>query len=185
MVFSGYLWGLARVFQLANPVARTGLWLYRLTVNQASWIYPAGDGFARLLYFRHDEIEYGVPFANYRDCLRDVRALLNEQKYPTVIEVRFTPDHSHALLGPGAGRRTACIELAPSMSRPTDPIFRKFERIVLEHGGQPHLGKKLYLEKGQLETIYGEELMARFQAVRQSQDPDGKFLNEFTGRLFG
>jgi FAD/FMN-containing dehydrogenase len=185
MIFSGHLLGLARVLHVADTLARVGFFFYRIAVNHRSVVYPSGDGFARLLYFRHDEIEYGVPFENVLPCLEEVRALLRRRHYPSIIEVRFTPDTSAALLGPGAGRRTAYVELAPSMSRRTDPIFQEFEDIVVAHGGQPHLGKKLYLDHEQLTDIYGPARMERFEAVRRAQDPSGKFLNEFTARVLG
>ncbi len=185
MIFSGHLLGLARALHVADALARVGFFFYRLAVNQRAVVYPAGEGFGRLLYFHHDEIEYGVPYENLLPCLQEVRALLRRRHFPTIIEVRFTPDSSQALLGPGVGRPTAYVELAPSMSRPTDPVFREFEEIVLAHGGQPHLGKKVYIDRGQMESIYGQERMARFDAVRQTQDPEGKFINAFAERLLG
>ena len=183
-VFGGYLIEVARKLHISNRFARLGLGFYSFFTNTRELVHPSAQGFSRTIYFRHDEIEYGVPFERYKDCLKEVRALLNREKYPSLIEVRFTPDHSQAILGPGAGRRTAYIELAPSTSRKTDPIFQKFEQIVLKYGGQPHLGKKLYLDRQQMVTIYGQERMDRFEAARKAQDPNGKFLNEFTAKLF-
>lgn len=185
MAFSGHLLGVARVLHATDWLARVGMRLYALAVNHRAVIYPAEEGFGRLLYFRHDEIEYGIPRENLPACLEDVHALLRERRYPTLIEIRFTPDQSQALLGPGVGRPTAYVELAPSMSRHTDAVFREFEQIVLRHGGQPHLGKKVYLDRDQMERIYGTKKMRRFRAARRSQDHSDKFLNEFTERVLG
>jgi FAD/FMN-containing dehydrogenase len=183
MLFSGHLIGLARAFHVADIFARASLFLYELGVNHRAVVYPADHGFARLLYFRHDEIEYGVPYERFKACMDEVRAMLIARGFPTIVEVRFTPDRSQAMLGPGAGRRTAYIELAPSMSRPTDEVFREFERIAIRHGGRPHLGKKVYIDARDMEAIFGRETMERFRAVRRAQDPAGKFLNDFTERL--
>jgi FAD/FMN-containing dehydrogenase len=71
------------------------------------------------------------------------------------------------------------------MSRRTDPIFEEFERIMLRYGGRPHLGKKVYLDRQQMDELFGEDTMERFRAARRSQDPSGKFLNDFTERLLG
>ncbi len=185
LVFSGFLFDAARMLHIANPVARIGLRLYGFVVNQREIVYPAAQGFARTLYYRHDEIEYGVPFERYQECLLAVRKLLLGRRYPTIVEVRFTPDNSQALLGPGVGRRTAYIELASSMVRPTDPIFEEFEAIVRAHGGQPHLGKKTYIGPDELAEIYGEVKMRRFESARCRQDPDGKFLNDYALSLLG
>jgi FAD/FMN-containing dehydrogenase len=183
MLFSGHLIGLARALHVADWLARVSLFFYRLGVNHRAWVYPAHEGFSRLLYFRHDEIEYGVPVDRLKPCLDEVRAMLLRRHFPTIIEVRFTPDHSRALLSPGAGRPTAYLELAPSMSRATDEVFREFEQIVLRHQGRPHLGKKVYLDRAQMEAVFGADVMRRFRAVRERQDPEGKFLNPFTERL--
>ena len=185
MGFSGFALGIARALHLTYPTAKLGIELYSVAVNQNVVVYPSAMGFARKLYFRHDEIEYGVPYESYKACLDEVRALLLERKYPTVIEIRFTPNNSQALLAPGAGRRTAYIELAPSMSQPTDPIFREFEQILLKHGGQVHLGKKTWVTRQDLERMYPAELLRRFDAARRSQDPEGKFMNEFTRTILG
>jgi L-gulono-1,4-lactone dehydrogenase len=185
MIFSGHLMGLARVLHVTDWLARFSTRAYALVVNHRAVVYPGKEGFARRLFFRHDEIEYGVPRDAVLPCLEEILALLRGRRYPTIVEVRFTPDHSQGLLGPGVGRPTAHIELAPSMSRPTDAIFREFEAIVLRHGGQPHLGKKVYLDRHQMANIYGPERMERFRAARRAQDPSGKFLNPFTERLLG
>lgn len=185
MIFSGHLIGLARVLHVTHWLARASMGVYALAVNHRAVVYPAEEGFARLLYFCHDEIEYGVPREALLPCLEEVRALLRDRRYPTIVEIRFTPDHSQGLLGPGVGRPTAYVELAPSMSRPTDPIFKEFEAIMLRHDGQPHLGKKVYLDREQMESVYSSERMERFRAARRAQDPSGKFLNAFTERLLG
>lgn len=185
MVFSGHLIGVARVLHATDWLARVSMRVYALAVNHRAVVYPSAEGFARLLYFRHDEIEYGIPRQNLLACLDEVHELLRERRYPTIVEIRFTPDHSQALLGPGVGRATAYVELAPSMSRTTDPVFREFEGIVLRHDGQPHLGKKLYVDRERLEQIYGADTMQRFDAARRAQDPAGKFLNAFTEEVLG
>lgn len=185
MVFSGHLIGVARLLHATDWLARVSMRIYALAVNHRAVVYPSADGFARRLYFRHDEIEYGIPRENLLACLEDIHALLRRHRYPTIIEIRFTPDHSQALLGPGVGRSTAYVELAPSMSRPTGPVFREFERIVVGHAGQPHLGKKCELDRDQMEEIFGHNRMERFDAARRAQDPTGKFLNDFTASLVG
>jgi hypothetical protein len=183
MVFSGHAIGVARALHIADWLARVSIFFYALAVNHRTVVHPADEGFARLLYFRHDEIEYGLAYEDLLPCLNEVRAMLMRRHYPTIIEVRFTPNHSQALLGPGVERRTAYVELAPSMSRRTDPVFEEFEQIVLRHGGRPHLGKKLYVDRAGMEAIYGTKKMDAFDTARKAQDPSGKFLNAFTREL--
>ena len=71
------------------------------------------------------------------------------------------------------------------MSRPTDPIFEEFEQIVLKYGGRAHLGKKSYIGRDELARLYPPDVLKKFEDARLSQDPNGKFMNAFTERLFG
>jgi FAD/FMN-containing dehydrogenase len=147
-------------------------------------VAPCSRGFGRRLFYRHDEIEFGVPFERYRECVNKIVALLEGESFFSIIEVRFTPDHSQALLGPGVGRRTAYIELATPLSQDHERIYAMTESIFLDYGGQPHLGKKTNVTTQDMLEIYGERFV-RFQTVRAAQDPDGKFLNPFCERVFG
>ncbi|MCA9540755.1 MAG: FAD-binding protein, partial [Myxococcales bacterium] len=147
-------------------------------------VMPGSRAFGRHLFYRHDEIEYGVPYGAHRPCLDAILKLLRDADYFSVVEVRFSPDTSQGLIGPGAGRRTAYVELATPLSQPTDALFAQVEAILLAHGGQPHLGKKTNVTAAQMLQIHGDRFAA-FQAVRQAQDPKGKFLNTFTRRVLG
>lgn len=146
-------------------------------------VMPGSVGFGRRLFYRHDEIEYGVPFDQWRACVSEVMEMLNRRDYFSVVEVRFTPDKSQALLGPGVGRRTAYIELATPLSQPVEEVYAEAERIFLAHGGQPHLGKKTSVTGNDMARIFGQRF-DQFLAVKQRQDPDGKFSNPFTARVF-
>jgi FAD/FMN-containing dehydrogenase len=184
MSFSGYMIGLTRIMKIANLTARLGQAFFKLTMNGHTTIYPSSIGFRRKLFYHHDEMEYGVPFEAYRECLAEIRAMLRKKQFVSVIEVRFTPDHSHGLLGPGVGRRTCFIELAPGLSRDPSEIFHEGEQIFLRYGGQLHLGKATGVAPEDLRKMFGERL-SQFQKIRREQDGLGKFDNEFTHSLFG
>lgn len=147
-------------------------------------IMPASQGFGRKLFYRHDEIEYGVPFELWQPCLAEIMLLLHRKQFFSVVEVRFTPDKSQALLGPGVGRRTCYIELATPLSQDTSNIYPAVEDIFKAHRGQPHLGKKTTFTAQDMLEAFGDRYV-RFQKVRAEQDPQGKFLNGFCARVFG
>jgi FAD/FMN-containing dehydrogenase len=147
-------------------------------------VMPSSAGFGRKLFYRHDEIEYGVPFERWLDCLGEVMDLLRERRFFSVVEVRFTPDRSQALLGPGVGRRTCYIELATPLGQDTAAVYDAAEDIFRAHGGQPHLGKKTRITAQEMLEIYGERFLV-FQEARRAQDPKGKFSNAFTARVLG
>jgi FAD/FMN-containing dehydrogenase len=184
MFFTGYVIGMARTMKAADLTARLGLAFFKLTMDGHKTIYPSSIGFRRKLYYRHDELEYGVPFERYRECLAEIRAMLRRKKFVTIIEVRFAPDRSQGLLGPGVGRRTCFIELAPGLSRDPAEIYREGEAILRRYGGQLHLGKATGATLEDLREMFGERL-AQFEKVRREQDAAGKFENPFTRTLFG
>ncbi len=146
-------------------------------------VMPSSQGFGRKLFYRHDEIEYGVPFEAWQATVAEIINLLAKHHFFSIVEVRFTPDRSAALLGPGVGRRTAYIELATPLSQDTTQVYAAAEEIFRAHRGQPHLGKKTSFTARQMAETYGERF-TRFQAVRAAQDPSGKFHNTFTARIF-
>jgi FAD/FMN-containing dehydrogenase len=147
-------------------------------------VMPCSDAYGRKLFYLHDEIEYGVPFEVWRPCVDQVMRLLADRNFFSIVEVRFTPDMSRSLLGGGAGRRTAWIELATPLGQSRDAIYAEFEEIMRRFDGQPHLGKRTSIDAAELARLHGERF-ERFQRVRAAQDPGGKFLNEFTRRVFG
>lgn len=159
-------------------------WLSDLVAPDHTLVMPGSRGFGRKLFYRHDEIEFGVPFERYGDCLAQILGLLSKEDFFSVVEVRFTPDRSQSLIGPGAGRRSAYIELATPLSQDQELVFAKAEEILREHEGQPHLGKKTNVSAQDMLEIHGDRFV-RFQAVRAAQDPNGKFLNAFTERVLG
>ncbi len=185
MLASGYLLGIFRLFAPFVFTHDFGFTACNISLGQSAEVYPSADGFSRKLYFRHDELEYGIPFERYQRCLEEVLEHLKKRSFVTIVEIRFTPDTSQGLLGPGAGRRTCYIELAPSLSLDTDPVFREVEKILLAHAGQVHLGKKTWIDAARLRRMYASDnRFDRVVATRHELDPDNKFLNEFTEKLF-
>jgi FAD/FMN-containing dehydrogenase len=147
-------------------------------------VMPCSRGFGRRLFYRHDEIEFGVPIEHFQPCLAEIMTLLRKHDFFSVVEVRFTPNTSPALLGPGVGRRTAYIELATPLAQQRGEVYALTEAVLRRHGGQPHLGKKVNMTAQDMFETYGERF-SQFQELRARQDPSGKFLNAFCQQLFG
>lgn len=165
--------------------------------NRPPQILQANQAFARKLYFQHDEIELGIPLAdapdyeNYKDALQAVLELLNREEFPSIIEVRFTPNVSEGMLGPGARTRTCYIELATSMTLYSRErivqVYDRFDRLLRDgFGARPHLGKKTSADAAALSALFPED-WGVFNHVRNTIDPNGKFKptrNELLNRLF-
>jgi hypothetical protein len=152
-------------------------------------VLPANKAFARKLFFQHDEIEVGIPLSAvngkpdyqiFRDAMGDVQDLLAEEEFPTIIEVRFTPDVSEGILGPGTGGPTCYIELATplglfSRSRIVQ-VYLKFDRMLREkYRARPHLGKKTTATFEEMAKLHGQD-WDDFQRVRRDADPSDRFL---------
>lgn len=162
-------------------------WLIKLN-GRKLLVLPANEAFARKLFFQHDEIEVGIPLAPsgavdydiFRSAIVDVQELLKREEFDTIIEVRFTPDASEAMLGPGTGGPTCYIELATplgeySRSRIVE-VFHAFDDLMRQrYRARPHLGKKTTADFNDMSGLYGP-VWDDFQTVRQEMDPDGKFL---------
>jgi hypothetical protein len=113
--------------------------------------------------------------------------LKNRKKLPfSLIEVRFTPsDHELGMIGPGRDRRSAWIDLICNDSHRFQEYYSITEEMVREMGARPHLGKFCEtLDKDDLARIYGTHF-ERFLQLRDEYDPNRKFINPFTRRLFG
>ncbi len=169
--------------------------------NRKPLVLAAKDAFARKLYFQHDEIESGLhillkngkrDYQIFRDAMVDVQNLLLEEEMRTVIEVRFTPDNSEAMLGPGTGGPTCYIELAPPMGEYSRArivqVFHAFDTLLRgdTYKGRPHLGKKTSVSFDDMKKTYGAD-WDTFLEIRNEIDPGDKFLpkeNELLNRIF-
>jgi hypothetical protein len=179
---------------------RGGSSILRCLNDRSSQFLQANHAFARKLFYQHDEIELGIPlakgssaprYAKFNEALAATLDLLYQQKFETVIEIRFTPYASEAMLGPGTGGATCYLELAPSLRRHSRSriaeVFRLFDTTLREKfEARPHLGKKTWPTFQDMEGIYGET-WKDFNDLRSIMDPNGKFLppdNEFLQRVF-
>ena len=163
-------------------------------------VLAAKDAFARKLFFQHDEIEVGIPllpkngkpqYKRYRDALGDVQRMLLEEEMRTIIEVRFTPNASEAMIGPGTGGPTCYLELATPLGeysrRRIRQVFSRFDDLLRDrYCARPHLGKKTTATFADMKKLYGD-VWADFNEVRKTMDPNGRFLpkeNKLLQRVF-
>ncbi|MEM7392758.1 MAG: D-arabinono-1,4-lactone oxidase [Verrucomicrobiota bacterium] len=143
----------------------------------------------RSIYHIHQEIEVAVDYSKVFEVCRELKAMSEElysQGLPYfVLEIRFTPaGRKGSLIGAGRDRRSAWIDIIACDSPGYELLYQKAEDVFKKAGGRPHLGKYC---RG-----YGyEELLAmhgkhfeRFLELRAEHDPEEKFSNPFTQRMF-
>ena len=147
-------------------------------------------GFNRTIYPLHEELEFTVPIEQTLEVCRKFLELYErmyrERRLPyMLIEVRFTPaGHENTLLGAGRGRASAWLNLCCNDYGRFEEYYAEAEKLMREVGARPHLGKYCQsFDKNDLLRAHGE-YFERFARLREEHDPEGKFLNVFTHRLF-
>jgi FAD/FMN-containing dehydrogenase len=152
-------------------------------------VLESNKAFNRTIYHLHQELEFTVPFEDtFESCRRFID--LYEEMYPSGIpyalfEVRFTPAHDRTLIGAGRERRSTWIDLVCDDSRGFEKYYAAAEELVREIGARPHLGKHCKsFGKDDLAGLHGDRF-TRFLDLVEEHDPDHKFSNDFTRRLFG
>jgi hypothetical protein len=147
-------------------------------------------GFNRTIYPLHQELEFTVPFENtFEVCERFIE--LFEKMYAagklpyTLIEVRFTPaGHDITLLGAGRERRSTWLNLVCNDSNGFEEYYAAAEELMKQIGARPHLGKYCQsFSKADMVRLHGPNF-TKFLALMQKHDPQNKFTNPLTGRIF-
>ncbi len=165
-------------------------------------VMESNRAFNRTIYHLHQELEFTVPFEHTFDMCRRFIDLYEkiylQTKLPYVLfEVRFTPaGHGRSLMGAGRERRNTWIDLVCNDSAGFEVYYAEAEKLikrinteagesVKETGVRPHLGKFCKsLDSTDMERLHGEHFR-KFRQLMRDHDPEGKFANGFTRRLFG
>ena len=184
----------------AHPVSGADDWIVTLN-KRPGVVFQANDAFARKLFFQHDEIEVGIPLPakpgggfDYdvaRSAIEDTVRLLSKEEFKTIVEIRFTPDQSEAMLGPGTGGPTCYIELASALGESSKPriaeVYDLFDRLMRDkYKARPHLGKKTSVTHSDMQALYGQ-VWQDFQVIRRRMDPGDRFIpadNPFLNAIF-
>jgi FAD/FMN-containing dehydrogenase len=147
--------------------------------------------FHRSIYHLHQELEFAVPFENTVDVCDRFKKLYEDmyekERLPyTLFEVRFTPgDHVQTLIGPGRERRSTWLDLLADDSHGFEKYFAEAEKLMKQVDARPHPGK--FNESFTKEDMmrWHQNYFARFLDLVKQHDPERKFANDFTRRLFG
>jgi hypothetical protein len=153
-------------------------------------VLESSAAFNRTIYHLHQELEFTVPFEQtFQMSRRFIK--LYEDMYTdglpyTLFEVRFTPaGHDRTLIGAGRERRSTWIDLVCNDSVGFESYYAAAEELIKSIAARPHLGKYCeIISSRELERFHGEHFQ-RFRQLVAQHDPEGKFANDFTRRLFG
>lgn len=133
---------------------------------------------------RFNEMEYSVPLADATEVLTEVRAALDrsDQHVLFPIEVRATAA-DNVPLSTAKGRESCYIAVHRFHRDDHEVLFRQIEPILFAADGRPHWGKIHTL--GFTELSERHEDLAAAAELRAEVDPDGMFVNDLVGRIFG
>ncbi len=148
------------------------------------------EGFNRTIYPLHQELEFAIPFADTIAMCRYFVDLFQEkyaaQKLPyTLFEIRFTPaGHDKTLIGAGRERRSTWIDVVCNDSEGYRVLYEAIEEELKRMEARPHLGKYCRsFNRGDFERLH-PETFPLFCELKEAHDPEGKFSNPFTQKLF-
>lgn len=170
---------------------KLGNWSLRAQAN-ADLVLPSANAFNRTIYHMHQELELSVPAAQtwaVMDRLLEIyESMFEQRRLPfTLFEVRFTPANgTEGLISAGAGDEPRTwVTIACNQAGAIPEFFAAVEELMRELDAPPHLGKWCEsLTHLDLARIHGERF-AQFLRLREDHDPEGRFSNEFTDRMFG
>ncbi len=187
-------------FDALNAAAFGNLMAYTGFLPWSNWTYGIKRGtnlvmesnkaFNRSIYHLHQELEFTIPYEDtWAMCDRFIK--LYEEIYATerlpytLLEVRFTPDgNDQTLIGAGRRRRSTWIDLICNDSHGFEKYYAAAEEVIKEIGARPHLGKYCEsLDKNHLKEVHGANF-ERFLELMHEHDPEDKFANDFTRRMF-
>ncbi|THJ64852.1 FAD-binding protein [Arthrobacter echini] len=140
--------------------------------------------FATRRTVRFREMEYAIPADQAAEALREVRDLIERERWRISfpVEVRFAAA-DELWLSTASGRETAYIAVHRVIGEDVGPYFRAVEDIMRARGGRPHWGKMHTREASDLSGQYPK--LAEFRTLREELDPEGSFLNPYLRRVLG
>lgn len=178
---------IARLDKYGSDVPAARRALLNLVASSASFDDRVDDSYeiyANVRNVRFNEMEYSVPAAAGPACLREILALIDKKRLPTwfPIEYRYVKGDDIPLSMFEGGERCA-ISIHQHYTMDYHNYFAEIEPIFWKHGGRPHWGKLHTLNAAQLSKLYPR--WQEFTEVRQSLDPQGRFLNAHLRSVFG
>ena len=155
-------------------------------------VLESNQAYSRTIYHLHQELEFTVPVdETFKRCREFVG--LYEEMYRSgvrlpyaLFEVRFTPKgHDLTFIGAGRERRCTWIDLVCNDSSGFESYYARAEELMKAVGARPHLGKYCEsFDSSDMHTLHGASFES-FREVVRRHDPEGRFVNDFTRRLFG
>lgn len=154
-------------------------------------VLESNEAFNRTIYYLHQELEFTVDFEDtFKICERFIKLYedmyLDKSLPYALFEVRFTPSgHSRTLIGAGRDRHCTWIDLVLNDSEGFNLYYSEAEKVIKQIEARPHLGKYCEsLTSVDISKVHKQNFL-EFLQLLQLHDPQRKFSNKFTKRIFG
>ncbi|NLA64694.1 MAG: FAD-binding protein [Leucobacter sp.] len=133
---------------------------------------------------RFREMEYALPLAAVPEALREIRALIDRQRYRVSFPIEVRAAAADTLwLSTAYARETGYIAVHRYWRDAPDGYFRDVEALLRAHDGRPHWGKMHTCDAEGLRDTY--PMFDEFVRVRDQLDPDRVFANPYLDRVLG
>lgn len=140
--------------------------------------------FANVRDVRFNEMEYELPAEAGPACLREIMDKITRERLDSFIPIEYRYVRRDAIpLSMFQGRDTCAISIHQYYTMDYHDFFAQIEPIFWKYDGRPHWGKLHTLNARLLAPLYPH--WKDFLAVRESLDPDGRFLNPYLRSVLG
>lgn len=196
------------LFQLKRLMVKIGAWItFDAGIKPMACLFPIGV----YLYFlaarikscidyapcilspadqgHYVEMEIALPYEHLKAAINDVQKIILRYKklgvcMVTIIMLRFVEADDRGYMSTAYGRKSAYISLICVNHIGHNNFFQEIQSTLHRYKGRPHWGKVNFLTKENMPELYGDGY-ARFIEAKKILDPDNRFLNSFSERVFG
>ncbi len=174
---------LMKITSIIPPLSQMVSKLIAATVSESITIDQSNKLFATVRWIKFNEMEYNIPADKFSSVIKEMEAAFEKHQFkvPFPIECRWVKG-DNIMISPASGRDSAYIAIHQYIGMEYLPYFNCMEEIFRKHGGRPHYGKMNSAKAEDFEQLYPN--WGHFKAIRQAQDPDGLFLNEYLMNIF-
>lgn len=145
---------------------------------------PAWKVYGNVRSVRFNEMEYSVPAEDGISTLKHVCATIRDHNINVMFPIEFRYVRAdNSMIGMFSQRDSATISVHQYVKQDSAPLFNAIEPLLQKVGGRPHWGKMHTMNVEQLRQIYPE--INRFNQIRTTLDPQGRFLNPHLRDVFG
>lgn len=165
------------------PAARVVGAVIPLT-GRSEWVERSDKVFTTPRRVRFVEMEYAVPAEAFREAFAGLRRVVERIGAPNAfpVECRWVaPDDIP--LSTASGRPSAYLAVHAYRHTPFEQYFSTVEDVMWGLDGRPHWGKLHWRRAEDLAPRHPD--WDRFQRVRGSVDPEGRFANPYLDRVLG